>query len=85
MPPAQPSDPHAQALAPLRAQIDELDRKIVELLNQRASVVVEIGKLKQQNNTPIYRPIARKRSSRRFASSTRARCRIAVWRRSIAS
>ena len=56
MPPAQPSDPHAQALAPLRAQIDELDRKIVDLLNQRAAVVVQVGKVKQQNNTPIYQP-----------------------------
>ena len=40
----------------LRAQIDALDEKIVELLNQRARVVVEIGKLKQQQNAPIYAP-----------------------------
>jgi chorismate mutase/prephenate dehydratase len=51
-----PSDPHAQALAPLRLQIDELDRQIVELLNKRAGVVVQIGKVKQQNKTPIYQP-----------------------------
>ena len=51
-----PSDPHAQALAPLRAQIDELDRQIVELLNQRAGIVVQVGKIKQQNKTPIYQP-----------------------------
>src|SRR4051812_26670408 len=53
----QPSpDPHAQALAPLRAQIDELDRQIVEFLNKRAQIVVQVGKIKQQNNTPIYQP-----------------------------
>ena len=40
----------------LRVQIDSLDEKIVELLNQRARVVVEIGKLKQQQNAPIYAP-----------------------------
>src|SRR3954452_10999357 len=50
---ASPSD---DALAPLRLQIDALDREIVELLNKRARVVVEIGKIKQQSNAPIYAP-----------------------------
>src|ERR1044071_10521655 len=40
----------------LRKQIDALDEKIVALLNDRARVVVQIGKLKQQNNQPIYAP-----------------------------
>src|SRR5437868_6773602 len=40
----------------LRKQIDALDAKIVALLNDRARVVVEIGKLKQQNNQPVYAP-----------------------------
>ncbi len=44
------------SLAPLRGQIDELDRRIVELLNSRARIVVEIGKIKHQSNTPIYAP-----------------------------
>src|SRR6185369_9280722 len=44
------------SLEPLRRQIDALDAKIVQLLNDRAKVVVEIGKLKQQNNAPIYAP-----------------------------
>ena len=48
------NDPNA--LESLRRQIDALDEKIVELLNDRARVVVEIGKLKQQNNEPIYAP-----------------------------
>ena len=43
-------------LAGLRAQIDALDARIVQLLNDRANVVVEIGKLKQQTNEPIYAP-----------------------------
>src|SRR5579862_502113 len=50
------ADSHAKALAPLRAQIDDLDRQIVELLNKRAAVVVQVGKVKQQNKTPIYQP-----------------------------
>jgi chorismate mutase/prephenate dehydratase len=50
------SDSHHPALEGLRLQIDELDHRIVDLLNERAKVVVEIGKLKQQHNTPIYSP-----------------------------
>jgi len=44
------------ALEQLRAQIDALDEKIVEQLNARARIVVEIGKLKQQCKAPIYAP-----------------------------
>lgn len=44
------------ALESLRKQIDGLDEKIVELLNERARVVVQIGKVKQQSNAPIYAP-----------------------------
>jgi chorismate mutase/prephenate dehydratase len=43
-------------LEPLRRQIDALDAEIVELLNRRARVVVDIGRLKQQNKSPIYAP-----------------------------
>ena len=53
---ASPNSDSGDALEALRRQIDELDHRIVEVLNDRAKVVVEIGKLKQQNNTPIYSP-----------------------------
>ena len=39
-----------------RKRIDELDRKLVELLNQRAQCAVEIGRLKRNTNLPIYEP-----------------------------
>lgn len=39
-----------------RRRIDELDRKLVELLNQRAQCAVEIGRLKRNTNLPIYEP-----------------------------
>jgi len=45
-----------EPLEPLRKQIDVLDRQIVELLNARARVVVEVGKIKQQQNISIYAP-----------------------------
>src|SRR6185295_17240880 len=43
-------------LQPLREKIDELDRRIVELLNARARIVVDIGKVKHQSGTPVYAP-----------------------------
>ena len=43
-------------LAPLRKRIDELDQQIIELLNERAKVVVEVGKVKKTGDNPIYVP-----------------------------
>ncbi len=43
-------------LPSLRKQIDKLDHQIVELLNQRAEVVVSVGKTKRGDGTPIYAP-----------------------------
>ncbi len=40
----------------LRRQIDVLDEKIVELLNQRAEIVVQIGRIKNAEGAPIYAP-----------------------------
>ena len=48
---AERDDLHA-----LRKQIDALDERIVELLNERARVVVEVGKFKQANKQPVYAP-----------------------------
>lgn len=39
-----------------RKKIDELDRKLVELLNQRAVAAHEIGRLKRHAGMPIYEP-----------------------------
>ena len=43
-------------IADWRKQIDELDRRLVELLNQRAHAAQEIGKLKRNTRMPIYEP-----------------------------
>lgn len=43
-------------IAEWRKQIDELDRKLVELLNQRARAAQEIGRLKRDTNLPVYEP-----------------------------
>jgi chorismate mutase len=39
-----------------RKKIDELDRKLVDLLSQRAQAAHEIGKLKRGAGLPIYEP-----------------------------
>jgi chorismate mutase-like protein len=39
-----------------RKKIDELDRRLVEMLNQRAQAAHEIGKLKRNVGMPIYEP-----------------------------
>jgi chorismate mutase len=43
-------------IADWRDKIDELDRKLVELLNQRARAAVEIGRLKRNTSMPVYEP-----------------------------
>ena len=43
-------------LAELRANIDKIDHQLVELINQRAKQVIEVGKIKQGANIPIYAP-----------------------------
>lgn len=40
----------------LRTQIDSIDEKLVELLNQRAHCVLQIGRYKQQNQRAVYEP-----------------------------
>jgi chorismate mutase-like protein len=39
-----------------RKKIDELDRKLAVLLNERASAAIEIGRLKRNTKLPIYEP-----------------------------
>ena len=39
-----------------RDKIDDLDRKLAVLLNERAAAVVEIGRLKRQLGMGIYEP-----------------------------
>ena len=39
-----------------RKQIDEVDRKLVALLSERARAAIAIGKLKRDTSLPIYEP-----------------------------
>ena len=39
-----------------RRRMDEIDKKLVELLNERSHCALEIGHIKQQQGIPIYQP-----------------------------
>ncbi|MBS1873791.1 MAG: chorismate mutase [Acidobacteria bacterium] len=45
-----------ERLAYCRQSIDEIDVRIIELINARTLVVEEIGRIKQQFAMPIYEP-----------------------------
>jgi chorismate mutase-like protein len=39
-----------------RERINEIDRKLVELLNERSKCAIEIGRLKKAQNIRVYDP-----------------------------
>ncbi|GAB4385158.1 MAG: prephenate dehydratase [Phycisphaerales bacterium] len=55
-PSASETQAQSRALAALRKKIDSLDARLVQLINERAKMVVEIGRLKKSGATPVYAP-----------------------------
>jgi chorismate mutase len=43
-------------LSDWRRRIDDIDRKLVQLLNERSHCALEIGKIKQEQKLPLYQP-----------------------------
>ena len=72
------------SLEELRKKIDELDHQLVKLLNERARVVVEIGKLKSRTDKPVYSPDHEKEVFAGIAAANEGplpdRCLVAIWR-----
>ncbi|MBN2269262.1 MAG: prephenate dehydratase [Sedimentisphaerales bacterium] len=72
------------SLDDLRKKIDDLDCRLVELLNERARVVVEIGKLKDKTARPVYAPDREKQVFERIARANKGplpdKCLVAIWR-----
>jgi chorismate mutase/prephenate dehydratase len=68
----------------LRKQIDEIDAKLIELLNQRAGVVIEVGQLKKQTSTPVYSPDREKEILEKVKRYNKGplpnKCLTAIWR-----
>lgn len=54
-------------LARCRERIDELDLRLLEILNERTSIVEKIGRIKQDLRLAIYEP---KREDQVFANVT---------------
>ena len=50
------SDDKNKKLNTLRTQIDSLDSKIIETLNERLRVAIEIGRLKSDGKIPVFHP-----------------------------
>ena len=74
-----------QKLGVLRERIDEIDQKLVKLLNERASVVVEVGKVKAQDGAvPIYVPHRERQVLNQIKSYNEGplpdSCVEAIWR-----
>ena len=44
------------SLNKLRKQVDSIDKKITGLLNARAKVILNVGKLKEKNGSSVYSP-----------------------------
>jgi chorismate mutase len=55
------------ALGVCRESIDDIDRRIVALLNERTNVVEKIGRIKGEAQLPVYEP---KREDMVFANIT---------------
>ena len=49
-----------------RLKIDEIDRKLVELLNERSKCAIEVGKIKQSQNMRVYDPERERKIFRRI-------------------
>src|SRR5262245_6503331 len=60
-----------RALAARRAKIDAVDARIVALLNERAEVVREVGRIKKQSGVPVTDPKRVEDVLRRIASANR--------------
>lgn len=56
-----------EALAQCREKIDGVDRRLVELLNERTTIAREIGRIKKEAQLPVYEP---RRESQVFANVT---------------
>lgn len=80
------SSPDGQipSLDDLRRQIDEMDARLVQLLNDRAKIVVEVGKYKQANRLPIYAPERERAIIEKIRRLNHGplpdRCMEAIWR-----
>jgi len=72
------------SLDDLRNRIDQIDAQLVKLLNERAQVVIEVGKLKSRTEGPIYAPDREKQVLDKIRKVNQGplpdRTLVAIWR-----
>jgi chorismate mutase/prephenate dehydratase len=72
------------SLEELRQQIDGIDAKLLELLNARAQIVVEVGKCKGKTHGPIYAPDREKAVLEKIVKANQGplpeKTVVAIWR-----
>lgn len=47
----------------LREEIDKIDSKLLQLLNERSKLALEIGEIKKKYNLPVYDPEREKKNN----------------------
>ncbi len=71
-------------LEPLRERIDQIDHELVKLLNERAQVVIKIGKVKNKTGGQIYAPDREKQVLEKIKAVNEGplpdRTLFAIWR-----
>jgi len=77
------------SLEDFRKQIDEIDLQLVELLNKRAKIVIEVGKLKNVSDRPIYAPDREKAVIGKIVKANKGplpdKALAAIWRELMSS
>jgi chorismate mutase / prephenate dehydratase len=57
----------SQNLTKLRKEIDDIDKKLLELLNERGKVALKISELKRENSYSVYDPVREKEIEKKLA------------------
>jgi len=70
-------------LTRLRKKIDTTDDEILELLNRRSEIVIEVGTIKRAQKSRFYKPDGNARSLSGSPNATGVRSRTMRSRRSI--
>lgn len=72
------------AIEDLRKRIDQIDNELVKLINERAQVVVEIGKEKNKTGGQVYAPDREKEVFEKIKAANQGplpdRTMLAIWR-----
>lgn len=61
---------YEKELEKYRKQIDEIDDKLIDLLNQRGNIVLKIGSFKKEQHMDTYQPVREKKILQRIKSKS---------------